>query len=533
MAKTIKAITYLLVAISVVFASFTTAFAEASPVLTGNIIGNGKIIVNGEEYTEGISVPAEFTVELIPGAANTLTAFSVNGESIAVSENKVTVSVTDDSSFEAVFDAAEGNTNVSRSVEYVIDNGTVSADTKSVTDPDSKLKAAFRNYIKQDSIRTEGFTTEYGYEIKQTMTSKERGLMTRSVSDGGLIKIGLGRTYAPYIYFKNTHPQWNVDISGTYGISTGKLNDTNSTCYVNNNTDWYMSKSTGAKIFKASKNSVGKFNMPEFTASKLIVDGNEITDKSAYSHVTTVEFEGAYCGGIDQEHMYIHGVAFDETAPYHSIKADIGEGVLKLTSKSLNFGTDNDDVVLKNGNVAAVEHYMDASFEITPPSGKTVKTVTWTPSGGEAVALVANNDGLYTIASLDTYGIISAEYNDVQKAPSITAGDVVAKKNVNISIDGKNIKSDYTVIMYGTVDYGNGYTVTEAGFDITDSKDNALRLKSQKSVIPSVFAIRVIGEGLSDGSYSIKPYIAYNGGEATGNSTSITLDSSVEEYSAQ
>ncbi len=417
--------------------------ADGGYTVTGTVYGNGVVSVNGTVFTgTALNSTGEAVFTFAPGAANTVTEFSVNGTTYPVTDNTATVPAAGgEMVFEAVFSAANGDVDVTRETEpWVMENGVLSATGKEITDSASNLTMQWSSGGTRNPVGG-----QYGYEITQN-TREERGLITRGRANGGLFKAGLGRTYQPSLHYKNTHSTWNVSVWTTIEMASGGyLNGTDTRSLLNGT--WGLLTSSITEQTAYPGGAVTPIQASKEVAVTSITDtnGTVIGALGDYATVETVTFHTARCGGIGTEHMYIHGISFEETTPYHGVVASIGEGSMTLSSDSLNFGTDNDKILMRDGSVAAVEHGQDAAVILRAPEGHLIRSVTWTPEGGSPVAV---EEGLgqsvceFTLQNLDSTGTLSAQYDAVQSDVTLT---------FHVAGNGK--------IAYGEQTFGDGGTL--------------------------------------------------------------------------
>lgn len=396
--------------------------ADGSYTVMGTVYGNGIVMLNGTTFTgTALNSTGDAVFTFAPGAANTVTEFLVNGTPCSVTNNTVTVpAVGGEMVFEAVFSAANGDVNVTRETEpCLMENGVLSATGKEITDSVSKLTMQWSSGGTRNPVGG-----QYGYEITQN-TRDERGLITRGRANGGLFKAGIGRTYQPSLHYKNTHPTWNVSVWTTLEmVSGGYLNGTDTRSLLNGT--WGLLTSTIDSQTAYLGGAVTQIQAPNgvtVTSMTNTTDGAAIGALGDYATVETVTFHTARCGGIGTEHMYIHGISFEETTPYHGVVASIGEGSMTLSSDSLNFGTDNDQILMRDSSVAAVEHGQDAAVTLRAPEGHLIRSVTWTPTKGSPVAItegLGSSVSTFTLKNLDSTGTLSAQYDAVQSDVTLT-----------------------------------------------------------------------------------------------------------------
>lgn len=110
--------------------------------------------------------------------------------------------------------------------------------------------------------------------------------------------------------------------------------------------------------------------------------------------------------------VYYYGMGFRETATYHSLTMDIGDGTYNGTVKTLNFGTDAVDGKKK---VIEVEDYADVSLRITAPFGHKIETVKLINSSGTtdySSELAGKSNCTLTLDDVRLSGIIQVTYDE-------------------------------------------------------------------------------------------------------------------------
>ncbi len=444
--------------------------AMADGEITGTVWGNGSVsFENGEN---GV------TFTLTPGAANEVKSFTVDGSLVEVTDNKATVSSA--STYEAVFEG-KAQSITRETPKVVMENGVVANDGLSVKDSVNKLQMS-RN---SGGGSVPAFGTA-GYEISRTGNNQERMTLQREPADGGLARTAVGRTYEPVIYYTNTHPEWNINVwFYQVQIYTGFMNDSNTRIFINGCNDSWHAKAAAIKTTNTVSNStVGRavpgaaFAVESFTDS----DRKEITDKSVYATLRRAIFINPGIGGYGDGHVYVSGISFNETVPYHAIKSEIGEGTMTVSSESLNFGKDNDNVKVKSGTAFAVEDKRNAKVTVKAPENSLIEKLTYTKSDEEPTEIAdASGKSIYELDlnTVEKDGTISATY---------TQGDFY---NLSINISGGNASVTYGGETYTesktvkTVGAADKATITAAkGFEIESVTydGSQIELKSKKTV---------------------------------------------------
>ncbi len=446
--------------------------AMAEGEITGTVWGNGSVSVETGE--SGV------TFTLTPGAANELKSFTVDGSAVEVTDNKATVPSA--AAYEAVFEG-KAQSITRETPKVVMENGVTAENGLSATDSVNKLKAERTSGTSDTPV-----AGKFGYELSRANgVSRDRIIISRQPSDGGLVNAGLGRTYTANIYFKNTHSTWNIPVWGTFAVYTGYLNGGNDKAFVNGCTDsWQITEQSLANK-NAEKSAVSMYSLEPFTVENMTdADKNEITDKKSYSAIYQILVTTARCGGYDGGgdvgHVYIHGLNFYETTSYHAIKSEIGEGTMIVSSESLNFGKDNDNAKVKSGTAFAVEDKRDAKVTVKAPENSLIEKLTYTKSGEEPTEIAdASGKSIYEL-NLDTVekdGTISATYAQgdfYNLLISISGG------SASVTYGGETYTESKTVKTVGAADKA---TITAAkGFEIESvTYDGALaELKSKKTV---------------------------------------------------
>ena len=446
--------------------------AMADGEITGTVWGNGSVsFENGEN---GV------TFTLTPGAANEVKSFTVDGSLVEVTDNKATVSSA--STYEAVFEG-KAQSITRETPKVVMENGVVANDGLSAADSVNKLKMKIYDPKAAKTLPAFGTT---GYEISRSENGSERMELSREPADGGLARTAVGRTYEPVIYYTNTHPEWNINITFyQVQIYTGFMNDSNTRIFINGcNGSWQAKAAAIPTTNTVSNSTVGRavpgaaFTVESFTDN----DSKVITDKSVYATLRRAIFVNPGIGGYGDGHVYVSGISFNETAPYHAIKSKIGEGTMTVSSESLNFGKDNDNVKVKSGTAFAVEDKRDAKVTVKAPENSLIEKLTYTKSGEEPTEIAdASGKSIYELDlnTVEKDGTISATY---------TQGDFY---NLSISISGGNASVTYGGETYTesktvkTVGAADKATITAAkGFEIESVTydGSQIELKSKKTV---------------------------------------------------
>ena len=487
----------LVLAILLVFS--VPALADGSYTVTGTVYGNGTVSVNGTAFAgTALAITGEAVFTFAPGAANAVEEFSVNGTPCPVTDNQATVAATGgDMVFEVSFSGEYADTDVTRMAgPWLIENGVDTSDgsNKRVTDSQSGV-TIYRNLSKAN--QSGDTVDENGYQFNDL--NAERLHVQGDVSKGAFVKAGLGRTYRPYlyVYFEGEEgaEKWPKIY---YELKNGKLPDgyQGNGVLLNSESNWNTPMTTldPGEAQGCTTKTDGKDRVVANTVTALDCGGvikvdslyrwykdngrdafEPMTDKKAYAVMNYFQLVGGGGPGL-----YSKGAGFLETAPYHGIKAAIGEGEITLSSDSLNFGQDNDQILLKDGSVATVEHYRDAKVTLRAPENHLIRSVTWTPEGGSPVAI---EEGLgksvceFTLESVDSTGTISAQYDagefyDITLSitggtAAVTYGGATYTENAVI----KTIGADSEFV----IEAGKGYEFASITYDgspvaITNSK---------------------------------------------------------------
>ena len=446
--------------------------AMADGEITGTVWGNGSVSVE----TDDSGVTFTFT----PGAANEVKSFTVDGSEVEVSDNKATVASA--STYEAVFEG-KAQSITRETPKVVMENGVVANDGLSAADSVNKLKMKIYDPKAAKTLPAFGTT---GYEISRSENGSERMELSREPADGGLARTAVGRTYEPVIYYTNTHPEWNINITFyQVQIYTGFMNDSNTRIFINGcNGSWQAKAAAIPTTNTVSNSTVGRavpgaaFTVESFTDN----DSKVITDKSVYATLRRAIFVNPGIGGYGDGHVYVSGISFNETAPYHAIKSEIGEGTMTVSSESLNFGKDNDNVKVKSGTAFAVEDKRDAKVTVKAPENSLIDKLTYTKSGEEPTEIAdASGKSIYELDlnTVEKDATISATYkegNFYDLSISISGG------NASVTYGGETYTESKTVKTVGSADKA---TITAAkGFEIESVTydGSPIELKSKKTV---------------------------------------------------
>ena len=417
-----------------------TAMAEGE--ITGTVYGNGTVTV--EKGSDGV------TFTFFPGAANEVKSFTVNGAEVTVTDNQATVAQAN--TYEVVFEG-KAQSLTRETPKVLMENGVVtSVGGVNNNAQDSENKLIIR---KTAGTGTDPAVSQYGYDLTRVNSRSDTMHLWREAGDGALCKVAIGRTYRPNVYFKNTHTDKNVDIQiEQLTVDTGYLH-TNTSRQVLINNSWapLQINKINARM-PAGQDSVCYKGKDALTITSVYdKDGaGEIqTEDSDWLIMRRLIFVKPgidnYSGDIGGK-IYLQGVSFDETTSYHTVTADIGEGSMRFSSESLNFGTDNNNVSVKNGVALAVEDNRPATFIVTAPEGKAVEKVEW-----NGTALTAA-DGVYTIPYVSENGTVAVTYQDV----------IVIPEEYSETIDFSNDAYAKETLVSTLTPYQNG-TVTFTFFD--------------------------------------------------------------------
>lgn len=508
--------------LAILFAFSIPALADNGYDITGTVYGNGTVLVNGTAFAgTALDVTGEAVFIFVPGAANTVKEFSVNGTSYPVTDNQATVPAAGgDMEFEAVFSAEYADTDVTRMVgPWLIENGVDTSDGSNMRVTDSQNGVTiYRNLAKAnlsgDAVDAKGY--------RSNDLNAERLHVKGDISRGAFVKAGLGRTYRPYlyVYFEGEEgtEKWPKLY---YELKNGKLPDgyQGNGVLLNSESNWNTPMTTldPGEAQGCTTKTDGKDRVVANTVTALDCGGvikvdalyrwykdngsdafEPMTNKKAYAVMDYFQLVGG--GGPD---LYIKGASFLETVPYHGVKAAIGEGEIALSSDSLNFGTDNGQILLKDGSVAAVEHYQDATVTLRAPEDHLIRSVTWTPEGGTPVAI---EEGLgksvceFTLESVDGVGTISAQYDagefyDITLSitggtAAVTYGGATYTENAVI----KTVGADAALV----IEAGKGYEFASITYDgspvaITNSKAMSITALNKAAALTIVMKEATIG----------------------------------------
>ncbi len=466
----------ILLACMMILSCFTALPAMAEGEITGTVYGNGTVTV--EKGSDSV------TFTFVPGAANEVKSFTVDGAEVTVTDNQATVAQAN--TYEAVFEG-KAQSLTRETPKVLMENGVVtSVGGVNNNAQDSENKLIIR---KTAGTGTDPAVSQYGYDLTRVNSRSDTMHLWREAGDGALCKAAIGRTYRPNVYFKNTHTDKNVDIQiEQLTVDTGYLH-TNTSRQVLINNSWAPLRINKINArMPAGQDSVCYKGKDALTITS-------VYDKDGAGEIQTEDSDWLIMRrlifvkpGIDNYSgdtggkIYLTGVSFDETVSYHAIKSEIGEGTMIVSSESLNFGLDNDRVTVKSGTAFAVEDKRNAKVAVKAPENALIDTLTYTEEGGEPTELTEGaGKSVYEfdLEAVKANGTITATYrqgNFYQLSIAISGG------NASVTYGGETYTESKTVPTVGAAD--KAIITAAKGFEIESVTydGSPVELKSKKTV---------------------------------------------------
>lgn len=427
-----------------------------------------------------------------------------------------------------------------RSVKYSLKGGTTGTSYKDpkgsqkgkyVQSPDGNLAVASQKNNDKDVLNAEEGYFEWNYGSVAHKSDKDRRMYVYLPN----IKVGSGRVVQLKFDFSNGG-------TANYSANYTQLSPNRVRFYENDkvyaNTGWpYGQVNTnaaqlhkngfGASVTSGTVAAGGTQTVLSAVYNVIKFTNNRDATTPTYNDKTYQEFvwfefvENNYSADAKPR---LHAVEFVEKVPCYRIDAtqNGGNGSVKLSSNSLNFGVDNENVEIGSGASAYVEHGMTANFDITAPSGKLINTVTFTDSEENSTDLSASaadqKSASVSVATITDYGTLSVTYKDEPSTdPSVDGSNFSAVSSdfsyipegseTPVTVSGKK-----SIITYGRINAGTA-TIKECGYYITklnaDETAASEAIKLPATGVPAglAYGIRMFGAAIDAGKYSLQPYI--------------------------
>lgn len=331
---------------------------------------------------------------------------------------------------------------------------------------------------------------------------------------------GAGRTYHWKLYFTGSYSpgylQWSNPLTPS-DFSSFKGEEIKVKKYVNGASNGPSGNSAKATNYVYNTSLNGNDQIRFFTSA-----GNQTTgDEYIYAVPGNIEYLPGTKG-------VFNGFDYEETVMMHKITFN-GEGTLKVKADSLNKFTANMcDATLSNGQSAKVEDLMSVDFTVTAPENKVIDTIKYVTYDSQTVVgaeLADKTSGTFTIKPIEASGTIAVTYKDNTPAdPEVSYQSYNTEKNKAYTVGGVNKVSPYSIIVYGTMTGefdAFGFILSQ--LDSKGVKVGEATLESAVTAPDGRFAIRVVGDAITAGSYTAAPYHVSGTTKNVGTESAITV----------
>ena len=241
-------------------------------------------------------------------------------------------------------------------------------------------------------------------------------------------------------------------------------------------------------VVPAGAIEVTKYSYPDMKIKLLAgtPNGHWYATTPAFQH--SVNDETAFAVGTS---IRFYGAGLKETATYHSLTMNVGEGSYTALVDTMNFGTDT----FTNVDYFGVEDYGKVRLLLKAPEGKVIKSVKVSNASGTQTIDGGNKfETVISLGKITLSGVIDVTYAD----------NIVDSV---VTLTETRVEDDLTVLIYGTV-VG---APCEYGFKLSNGKQTA---KLPALASNGAFAIRVTG--LEEGTYTVTPYFVDSDDEFDG-----------------
>ncbi len=331
---------------------------------------------------------------------------------------------------------------------------------------------------------------------------------------------GAGRTYHWKLYFTGSYSpgylQWSNPLTPS-DFRSFKGEEVKTKKYVNGAQNGPSGNSAKATNYVYNTNLNGNDQIRFFTSA-----GNQTTgDEYIYAVPGNIEYLPGTRG-------VFNGFDYEETVMMHKITFD-GEGTLKVKADSLNKFTANMcDATLSDGQSAKVEDLMSVDFTVTAPENKVIDTIKYVTYDSQTVVgaeLADKTSGTFTIKPIEASGTIAVTYKDNTPAtPEVSYQSYYTEKNKAYTVGGVNKVSPYSIVVYGTMTGefdAFGFVLSQ--LDSKGVKVGEATLESAVTASDGRFAIRVVGDAITAGSYTAAPYYVSGTTKNVGTESAITV----------
>lgn len=448
----------------------------ASVVMPQNIrlTANGTVVTNGSNIPvrAGESITFETNApDKIISTIERLDALGFNTETYTVNGRSYTVpNINDDAEYRINYTEIEGLSRVEKEVFYEDFKGTAKEGTDSgyanvaTTSRDRRLKI-------RDGVGV-AYDAENGYvtyaKASGTAEKPEPPHAYFSISNENNSKLFtyyLGRSYKYDFVVKGKDQQVYMQTVGhingmPWGANINPGFNSEDFANISSTLDVYSISGDGGKTWTAKSKDVTSVESISFSASP-----------RTFSEMRVTEYK--YC------------------LPVTLAKTGSGE---------VSF-TEIDDLSYTMADGSNAVECGERTFTFTPAEGSKIESVEF---DGSKIP-VKDENGFSTVLNIDSQKALNVTFAaKSETAPTVTTGEPIVAYDYKYSDE---YEASNTIVGYATIDTGNGKTISECGYYITNEEGSKLTLPAFAVPEGTTYGIRMFGAALVSGTYRIQPYI--------------------------